>query len=714
MNRRNFVLIGLVFCVLSGLTLADEGMWLFNAFPKARVKEKYGFEPTQAWLDHVRLSSVRFNNGGSGSFVSADGLTFTNHHIGAECVQQLSTHGKDYMQSGFYAATQAEEARCPDLELNVLEGIEDVSQRIHAAARSGMSAAEVGQAQRAAMSAVEQECASKTGLRCDVITFYSGELYHLYKYKKYTDVRLVFAPEFQMAFFGGDPDNFTYPRYDLDITFVRVYENGKPAHLDNFFRWSPTGVKDNDLIFVSGNPGSTGRLLTVAQLEFLRDVDYPSRLGSYTRRIQLLQQFAQASPENERISQEELFSYQNSFKAINGYLDGLRDQQVMAAKQADEQKLRGFVNSRSDVKNKIGDPWDQIATAVEVQRKIYLPLTYVERRRGFNSEMAGYARDLVRAAAERKKPNGERLREYRDSGLASLEQHLFSTAPIYKSLETAGLADSLAEMQEKLGPENEVVRKVLNGKSPREVADELISGTKLDDVAVRKQLYAGGEAAIQSSNDPLIVLMRNIDPEARAVRKQFDDQVDAVNRTQGTQIAKARFEQGGFSDAPDATFTLRLSYGAVRGYTESGKQIPYFTTLGGAFAHAESHGNKPPYQLPPSWTSHKSKLNLSTPLNFVSTADSIGGNSGSPTVNRAGEVVGILFDGNIQSLAWNFLYDDKQARSVQVDSRGIIEALRNVYGATRVANELQGESGKNSAQPPHKHHRGREHGARGE
>jgi len=386
----------------------------------------------------------------------------------------------------------------------------------------------------------------------------------------------------------------------------------------------------------------------------------------------------------------------------------------MAAKQADEQKLRGFVNSRSDVKNKIGDPWDQIAAAVEVQRKIYLPLTYVERRRGFNSEMAGYARDLVRAAAERKKPNGERLREYRDSGLASLEQHLFSTAPIYKSLETAGLADSLAEMQEKLGPENEVVRKVLNGKSPREVADELISGTKLDDVAVRKQLYAGGEAAIQSSNDPLIVLMRNIDPEARAVRKQFDDQVDAVNRTQGTQIAKARFEQGGFSDAPDATFTLRLSYGAVRGYTESGKQIPYFTTLGGAFAHAESHGNKPPYQLPPSWTSHKSKLNLSTPLNFVSTADSIGGNSGSPTVNRAGEVVGILFDGNIQSLAWNFLYDDKEARSVQVDSRGILEALRNVYGATRVANELQGESGNNSAQPAHKHHRGREHGARRE
>jgi hypothetical protein len=708
MDRRKFALLCLSFFVLCSFALADEGMWLFNAFPQARVKQKYGFEPTQAWLDHVRLSSVRFNNGGSGSFVSADGLTFTNHHVGAECVQQLSTAGKDYIKTGFYAASTAEEARCPDLELNVLEGIEDVTDRIHAAAGPGMVAAEAGQAQRAAMSSVEQECASKTGLRCDVITLYSGERYHLYKYKKYTDVRLVFAPEFEMAFFGGDPDNFTYPRYDLDITFFRVYENDKPARLDNFFRWSQSGVKENDLIFVPGNPGSTGRLLTTAQLEFLRDVDYPSRLQSYTRRIRLLQQFADASAENARISQEELFSYQNSDKAIAGFLAGLQDRQLMAAKQSDEQKLRGFVDSYSDVKRRIGDPWEQIAHAAQVQREIYLPLTYLERRRGFNSELAGYARDLVRAATEKKKPNGDRLREYRDSGLPSLEQHLFSTAPIYRALETAELADSLAEMQERLGANNEVVQKVLGGKNPHDAADQLISGTKLDDVAVRKQLYGGGEAAIQASADPLIVLMRNIDPEARAVRKQFDDQVDAVNRTQGAQVAKARFEQGGFNDPPDATFTLRLSYGAVRGYTEAGKQVPYFTTLGGAFEHADAHGNRPPYQLPPSWTSHKSKLNLSTPLNFVSTADIIGGNSGSPTVNRSGEVVGIIFDGNLQSLPWNFLYSDQQGRAVHVDSRGIIEALRNVYGAARVANELQGGNGKASAGPAHRHHRGRD------
>jgi hypothetical protein len=695
MNRRGLALWCLIFFLGSGSLLADEGMWLFNAFPAAKVKAKYGFEPTQPWLGHVRLSSVRFNNGGSGSFVSADGLTFTNHHVGARCIHQLSTNGKDYIKTGFYAATQAEEARCPDLELNVLVGIEDVSERVHAAVKPGMSSADAGQAQRAAMSNIEQECASRTGLRCDVVTLYSGERYHLYRYKKYTDVRLVFAPEFDMAFFGGDPDNFTYPRYDLDITFFRVYENNQPAHLDNYFRWSPTGVKENDLVFVSGNPGSTGRLLTMTQLTFLRDQDYPSRLRTYQRRIQLLQKFGSQLPDDARIAQEDLFGYQNAFKALTGYEAGLNDPQLMGKKQDDEDRLRAFVNSRSDLKSKLGDPWQQIAQAVQVNREIYLPLTYIERMRGFYSQLASYARDLVRVAAEKKKPNPERLREYRDSALPSLEQHLFSTAPIYKSLETATLSDSLANLREAMGADNEVVRKVLNGKTPDEVARQLISGTKLDDVAVRKQLYEGGEAAIQASTDPLIVLMREIEPQARAVRKQYDDQVDSVFRAQGTEIAKARFAQGGFSEPPDANFTLRLSYGAVKGYTEAGKEIPYFTTIGGAYQHAQAHGDQPPYRLPESWTSHKSKLNLSTPLNFVSTADIIGGNSGSPAVNRAAEVVGIIFDGNIQSLPWNFMYDDRQGRSVQVDSRGIIEALRNVYGATRVVQELQ--SGKAAA-----------------
>lgn len=677
-----------VFCLLASVAgSADEGMWLFNAFPKDRVKAKYGFEPSQAWLDHVRLGSVRFNNGGSGSFVSADGLTFTNHHVGAMCVQQLSTSGHDYVKEGFYAKTQAEEPKCPDLELNVLVGVEDVTARVNAAVKPGLSAADVAQAQRVAMSQIEKECNAATGLRCDVITFYSGEVYNLYKYKKYTDVRLVFAPEFDIAFFGGDPDNFTYPRYDLDITFFRVYENDKPAHIEQYFRWSKKGVEDNELIFVSGNPGYTGRLRTMAQLDYLRNADYPSRLENYTRRIRLLQDFGAKSEENARIAKEELFAYQNSFKAITGYLEGLTDKSIMAEKQAEENRERAaFLGNPKD--KGIGNPWDAIDRAMKVQSEMYLPLTYVEHMRGFNSDMAQDARVLVRAAAERARPSDQRLREYRDSNLASLEQEIFSSAPIYKSLDTVTLGDSLTQMQAALGADNAVVRKALGGKTPQDAAQAMIAGSRLNDAAVRKQLYEGGEAAIEASTDPLIVLMRAVDPEARAVRKQYEDQVDAVERTDGATIARARFAESGYTQPPDATFTLRLSYGAVKGYTEHGKKIPYFTVLAGAFEHAQEHGNKPPYQLPESWERAKAKLKLDMPMDYVTTADIIGGNSGSPTVNKAGEVVGIVFDGNIQSLVWNFAFDDKEGRAVHVDSRGILEALRSVYGAEGLAREL--------------------------
>jgi len=687
--RRLFLPLLLLSCfALSTISAADEGMWLYNAFPKDKVKAKYGFAPSQKWLDHIQLSSVRFNNGGSGSFVSADGLTFTNHHVGAVCVQQLSSHGHDYIKEGFYAKTQAEEGKCPDLELNVLVGVEDVTAKVNAGVKPGLSTADAGRAQRAAMSQIEKDCATSTSMRCDVVTFYSGEVYNLYKYKKYTDVRLVFAPEFDAAFFGGDSDNFTYPRYDLDITFFRVYENDKPAHIEHYLRWSKTGVKDNDLIFVSGHPGSTGRLRTMAQLEFLRDVDYPSRLETYKRRIALLQSFGAQSEENARIAKEELFSYQNSFKAITGYLTGL-DQDAMASKKAEEDKLE--VAFKEEPKNKTaGNPWDEIASAVKVYREIYLPYTYVEKTRGFNSQLAYFARWIVRATEEKTKPSDQRLREYRDSALPSLEQELFSTAPLYKSLETATLADSLAQMRDALGTDNPVVQKTLGGKSPEDAAKDLIANSKLEEVALRKQLYEGGPSAMQESTDPLIILMRAIDTDARALRKQYDDQVDAVERRDGAAIARARFAKSGFNQPPDATFTLRLSYGAVKGYEENSKKIPYFTTFAGGFEHATEHDNKPPYQLPESWLKAKSKLKLTTPLNYVSTADIIGGNSGSPTVNKNGEVVGIIFDGNIESLAWNFVYDDKVARAVHVDSRGIQEALRTIYGAGALADELMG------------------------
>ena len=685
--KTRLLIFGLMLALATPLALADEGMWLYNNFPKDRVEKQYGFLPKQEWLDHLRLSSVRFNNGGSGSFVSADGLAFTNHHIGADCIEKLGTSGADYMKTSFYAKTRADEAKCPDLELNVLVGINDVTAKVKAAAPATMSAAAAGQAQRSAMSAIEKDCATSTGLRCDVVTLYSGEVYDLYKYKKYTDMRLVFAPEYDAAFFGGDPDNFTYPRYDLDITFFRVYENDKPVHLDKYLQWSKVGVKDGDLIFVSGHPGHTDRLDTVAQLQFLKSVDYPSRLASYKRRIDMLQKFSAESAENARIAQEDIFGLQNSQKAINGELEGLQDMAVLAQMStAEREREKAYMDKHAGEPN----PWEQISDAMKVNRVIYDPLTYVERMRGFSSHLTVYARTLVRLAEEKSKPNGDRLREYRDSALPSVEQQLFSTAPIYKNLETATLALALTQMREALGPEDAAVTASLGGKSPEEAAKAVIAGTKLEDVALRKQLYEGGRAAVDASTDPLILLMRKVDPEARAVRKRFDDEVDSVVRRAGASIARARFAQTGFTQPPDATFTLRLSYGTVKAYEENGKKISYFTTFGGAFQHAEEHGNKPPFNLPASWVKMKSKLNLETPLNYVSTADIIGGNSGSPTVNRAGETVGIIFDGNIQSLVLDFYYDDREARAVHVDSRGIIEALRKIYGADALANELTG------------------------
>ena len=552
-----------------------------------------------------------------------------------------------------------------------------------------MSAADAGQAQRSAMSQVEKDCSVSTGLRCDVVTFYSGQVYNLYKYKKYTDVRLVFAPEFDIAFFGGDPDNFTYPRYDLDITFFRVYENDKPAHIDNYLQWSRTGVKDGDLIFVSGHPGSTGRLLTMAQLEFLRDVQYPALLKMFARRIAFCRPSVKNQTRTPASPRKIFLACRIRRRPLRGISRACSISPSWIIKAADEAKLRAAF--KADPKNAgAADPWDEIAQAIKVQQSIYPSLTYLERMRGFASHLAQDARSLVRVAAEKPKPNQERMREFRDSNLRSFEQQLFSTEPIYKSLETALLADSLSEMQDALGKDNPDVQKVLQGKTPADAAKDLIANTRLDDVAVRKQLYEGGETAIEASTDPLIVVMRAIDPSARSARKQFEDKVDSVVRRDGTTVAKARFAQSGFAQSPDATFTLRLSYGAVKGYQENGRSIPFATNIGGAFEHAAAHNNQAPYTLPESWMKSKASLDLKTPLNFVSTADIIGGNSGSPTVNKNGEVVGIIFDGNIESLPWNFAFSDVQGRAVSVDSRGIQEALRKIYGATALADELMG------------------------
>jgi hypothetical protein len=686
MNRRILAIVALL-CGLAAFSTADEGMWLFNKAPKDQIKKDHNFVVTDPWLDHLRLSSVRFNSG-SGSFVSADGLTFTNHHVGRACLQQLSTDKVDYIKSGFYAKTQADEGKCPNLELDLLVEIQDVTADVQGAATPGMSDADGGQAQRQKMSAIEKDCADKSGLRCDVITLYAGGIYNLYKYKKYTDVRLVFAPEAQMAFFGGDHDNFEYPRYDLDITFFRVYENGKPVHLDNYLKWSTTGTKDGDLVFVSGNPGSTERLLTMAELNFLKDVQTRFVINLLDRRDKVLHRFAAQSAENARVSGDDIFGVENSLKAYTGRLGGLEDKELMADKATAEQKLRAAVNADPKLKASYGSAWDEVNKAVELRGQLFLPFTFIERNMGFNASLAQYARTLVRLAAEKQKPNAQRLREFSEARMSMVRGQLLAPVPVYRSLDVVTLTESLTLMRDKLGAGDPTVKRALNGKTPADAAQAYVDGSKLDDPAVRKQLFDGGIAAIDASTDPLIVLMHDIDPRARDLRKQWDDQVEAVLRLNSTRIAKARFAVEGANSYPDATFTLRLSYGTIKGYEVKGTHIPAYTTMGGAFEHAVANGNKGDFELPKSWDDAKGKFDLKTPLNFVHTSDIIGGNSGSPTVDRKGEVVGIIFDGNIESLPWDFAYEDKVGRAVSVDSRAILESIRHIYHAGPLADEL--------------------------
>jgi hypothetical protein len=671
---------------------ADEGMWLFNNPPAKILQERYGFTPTPQWLEHVQKSSVRFNSGGSGAFVSADGLVMTNHHVGADTLQKISTPQKNYLRDGFYAKTPAEEVKALDLELNVLLSIEDVTERVQAAVKPAMAPAEAFAARRAVIAAIEKESFDKTGLRSNVITLYQGGAYHLYRFKRYTDVRLVFAPEQQIAFFGGDPDNFEFPRYDLDICFFRVYEDGKPVRVAHHLTWSPHGSREGELIFVSGHPGRTDRLNTVAELDYLRDRQYPALLSRLYRLEVLYTAYSARSDENARRSRDDLFSIQNSRKARRGGIMGLMDPSIMDLKKEAERKLRQAVAADPKLRDAAG-AWDRIAGAVGRQRELATMYNLLEGRSAysaFNSQLFGIARRLLRAGEERPKPNGERLEEYRESSLESLQLELFSEEPIFDDFEVLRLTDSLLAMAEQLGRDHPLVQKVLAGKSPQERATELIQGTKLKDVAVRKKLWEGGKAAVEASADPLIELARLVDPEARKLRKELESEVTEVKQQAYALIAKAKYAVEGASTYPDATFTLRLSFGTVKGYREEGRTVPAFTTFAGLFERAAEHHNQPPFDLPPRWVERKGRLDLSTPFNFVSTADIIGGNSGSPVVNRAADLVGIIFDGNIQSLVLDFVYTEEQARAVSVDSRAIVEALRKVYDADKLADELTG------------------------
>ncbi len=673
---------------------ADEGMWLFNAPPIQQLKAKYGFEPDAAWLDHLQKASVRFNSGGSGSFVSADGLVITNHHVGADALQKFSDEQHNYLRDGFSAPTHAEEKPCTDLELNVLMSIEDVTARVNAAISPDLSAAQALAARRAVIAGIEKESMEKTGLRADVVTLYQGGAYHLYRFKRYTDVRLVFAPEQAIAFYGGDPDNFEYPRYDLDICIFRAYEDGKPAQPEHYLKWSANGAAEHELVFVSGHPGSTSRQLAMSVLTDVRDRGLPRALARLYRRETLVHAYGERSFENARRAREEYFGIQNSRKALDGRLAGLLDPELFGRLAEHEANLRERIKAKG--LPGVEDAYGLIAKAQTVIAGNAPFYDFLEGRRApaaFNATLFDIARGLTRAVDERAKPNGERLPAYRDSSLPSLELALFSDQAIYGDLEQLTLADSLTEFAGQFGADNALVKQVLAGQSPRERAASLIKGTKLKDAALRRHLYAGDAAALKAQADPLLDLARLVEEPARAARKTYEVQ-DEVQQQAYAQIAKARFALDGTSTYPDATFTLRLSYGTIEGYEEDGKPVPAFTDLAGLYQRSATHDDQEPFQLPKRWVDSKSSLKGGTPFNFVSTADIIGGNSGSPTVNKAGEFVGIIFDGDIQSLPLDYGYTDKQARAVSVDSRAILEALDRVYHVEGLVRELSAGSEK--------------------
>ncbi len=685
---RSIVFLSVAFLLAAAPVIrAEEGMWTFDNPPLKLLKEKYNFTPTQAWLDHLRLSSVRLNDGGSGSFVSSDGLLLTNHHVARGQLQKNSTADHDYLANGFYATAPDQEMKSPDLEVNVLVGMADVTARVQGAAKGISNDAQALKAREAEIAAITKESKDKTGLRSDVVSFYQGGEYWLYTYKAYTDVRLVFAPEQQAAFYGGDPDNFTYPRYDLDMALFRVYDNGKPLHTDNFLKWSAKGAAPGELIFISGHPGSTERDDTVAELLLQRDVIGPAVTEYLERRVASAQAFAAQGPEQARMVGSTIFGLQNSLKVYLGRKDALADPAILNKKQAEEADFRAKVAANPEWQKAYGDAWDTIA---QVEEKLK-PEVKGQFFRRTDSRLFGLAQTIVQYVAEIKKPDGERLPQFHEAGLSSLKFQLLSPAPVEIPTEKLYMKGALKLGEEKLGKNDAYLQAILQGGDIDKTVDTLIDGTKLADPAARKALLDGGEAAVAASTDPLIVAARRTDPIVRETNRRIRDSYGSVLTKEGEKLGKARFLVYGKDAYPDATFTLRLGYGTVKGFPYNGTVAPPITTFYGLYDRAASFSNKPPFDLTPKEVAAQSKLDLSTPLDFVSTGDIIGGNSGSPVVNRDGELVGLIFDGNIESLAGDFVYDGTKNRAVAVHSSGMIEGLRKLYGADALADELQGK-----------------------
>ncbi len=664
---------------------ADEGMWTLDNLPVERLKQNYGFTPTQPWVDHLMLASVSFG-GGSGSFVSANGLVLTNHHVALGQLQKMSTPERNYVRDGFYARSAAEEMKCPDLELRVLQSMENVTDRVRKAIDAkALPSVQVDQ-RKAVTAAIEKESRQATGLQLRVIELYRGGEYWLYRSKKYTDVRLVCAPEERAAFFGGDLDNFCYPRHDLDFAFFRIYEDGKPVQPAQWFHWSANGPADGELVFVSGHPGSTGRLLTVAQLEYVRDVNSPARLTQQQRRVDALRAYAKTSPEAERRAKDRIRGLENNLKREYAFEDILKAGPLLAAKRKAEADLRARAAKNPTVASECAGSWDRIAAAEKEGARRSREYLYENQTGG--ARLAALAQDIVRYVNEVEKPNAQRFEEYRDSNLESRKFQMFSPAPIYSDLDAVVLTCALEDAVKALGPANAWVKLALNGQKPEGIARDLMEKTRLGDVSFRKQLIDGGRAAVEASTDPLLVWTRKLDPSYRELRKWHEEHVDAIEALEGGRIARARFALDGKSLYPDATGSLRLSYGKVAGYDQLTTQVPWKTTFYGLYDRAESFADHDPFDLPGRVANARAKVDMTTPLNFVSTDDIIGGNSGSPVLNRDLELVGLIFDGNTQSFGWNYSYDEVQARAVSVHSSAILEALRKIYDMQALAEEI--------------------------
>ncbi len=675
--HRILAIASFTIALLGATAQADEGMWLFNDLPKKHLKETHGIDVTDQWADKLMKSCVRFNVGGSASFVSSNGLVLTNHHVAFDTLSKLSDKENNYAKDGFASRSIEQELKAPDLELNQLQKITDVTEKVNEAVNKEMTPGEAAKARSARIGEIESAATKESGLRSDVVTLYGGGKYHLYQYKKYTDVRLVWAPEASIAFFGGDADNFEYPRFNLDATIFRVYEDGKPAKIEHFLKWSENGPDQDELVFVAGNPGNTSRIFTFDALKHQRDVRLPFIMDFIRRREILLQQFGLGGPEKERIAKDMLFGFQNARKARMGMLQGLQSPEFMAGVEKREMELKEKVKADPELASKLS-AWERIA---EVQKK---RAQTQGQGLGFRTRMFVIAQQLVQMAAEDQKPSSKRLAEFQESGRASLEQQLYSTAPIYPEFEALILGDELARFCELRGFD-ETSMKILDGKNPIERGSELIAGSSLNDPEARKAIAAGGMDAIKNSDDKLIQFALMLDNQARAERK-VTEELGEIEKQAYAEISDVLFKTQGTSVYPDATFTLRLAFGPVKGYMENGKKIPAFTDINGTFEH-EIVGQKD-FELPDSFLNAKDKLPGSTKMNFVCTADIIGGNSGSPVVNKDLELVGLIFDGNIQSLIADFAYSDVQGRSVSVHSNAIREALRYVYDLEDLANQL--------------------------